>query len=55
MENAIEGIEEKQEAIKEIGHMIDWRQEFSAMASLTKTETSTQTIVQWLANYVPLC
>ncbi|TVZ16631.1 MutS-related protein [Maribacter sp. MAR_2009_72] len=53
LENAIEGIEEKQEAIKEIGHMIDWRQEFSAMASLTKTETSTQTIVQWLANYVP--
>ncbi|WP_405399467.1 MutS-related protein [Maribacter sp. Asnod2-G09] len=50
-ENSINDIKEKQEAIAEIGEKVDWRQEFSAMAALTKTETSTHTIAKWLKNY----
>ncbi|TLP74518.1 MutS-related protein [Maribacter sp. ACAM166] len=53
LENDINSIQEKQQAIIEIGEMVDWRQEFSAMASLTRTETSTKTITDWLKNYVP--
>ncbi|WP_116770251.1 MutS-related protein [Maribacter litoralis] len=50
-ENSISDIRQKQEAIAEIGEKVDWRQEFSAMAALTKTETSTHTIAKWLKNY----
>ena len=50
-ENSINEIKEKQEAIAEIAEKVDWRQEFSAMAVLTKTETSTRTIATWLKNY----
>ena len=53
LENSIEGILAKQEAIKELGAMPEWRQEFSAVASLTKTEISTTTIVAWLNGYQP--
>lgn len=53
LENSIEGIAAKQEAIKELGAMPEWRQEFSAVASLTKTEISTTTIVAWLNGYQP--
>lgn len=53
LENSIERITQKQQAVKEIGEMIDWRQEFSALASLTKTETYTKTITHWLENYIP--
>ena len=52
-ENSISDIKQKQEAIAEIGEKVDWRQEFSAMAALTKTETSTHTIAKWLKNYKP--
>ncbi|MEP2688589.1 MutS-related protein [Maribacter dokdonensis] len=50
-ENSINEIKEKQEAIAEIAEKVDWKQEFSAMAALTKTETSTHTIATWLKNY----
>jgi len=50
-ENSINDIKQKQEAIAEMGEKVDWRQEFSAMAALTKTETSTHTIAKWLKNY----
>jgi len=50
-ENSINEIKEKQEAIAEIAEKVDWRQEFSAMAALSKTETSTHTIATWLKNY----
>ncbi|KSA15144.1 MutS-related protein [Maribacter dokdonensis] len=52
-ENSINEIKEKQEAIAKIAEKVDWRQEFSAMAALTKTETSTHTIATWLKNYKP--
>ncbi|CAM4102723.1 MutS-related protein [Zobellia nedashkovskayae] len=51
--NTIDGIVEKQEAIKELGKMPEWRQNFSAIASLTQAEGKTDTIVNWLTNYVP--
>ena len=51
--NAIDDIQAKQGAIRELGKMPEWRQEFSAVASLTKTETSTNTITRWLSNYTP--
>ncbi|WP_339655177.1 DNA mismatch repair protein MutS [uncultured Maribacter sp.] len=50
-ENSISDIKLKQDAISEMGKKVDWRQEFSAMAALTKTETSTLTIAKWLKNY----
>ena len=52
-ENTIVNIIEKQEAVAEIGKKVDWRQEFSAMAALTITETSTQSIAKWLKDYKP--
>jgi len=52
-ENQIDNISEKQKAIHELGAMPEWRQEFSAIASLTKTETTTETIHKWLTSYSP--
>lgn len=50
-ENSITEIKEKQEAIKELAQIPEWRQEFLAIASLVKTETSYKTIIKWLKNY----
>ena len=52
-ENSIAAIEVKQKAIQELANKIQWRQKFSAIASLTKTETSSDTILNWLSTYVP--
>lgn len=52
-ENSIDDIPRKQVAIQEIAKKVDWRQEFSAMAALTKTDTSTHFIVNWLNTYMP--
>ncbi|MGB3143235.1 MAG: DNA mismatch repair protein MutS [Maribacter sp.] len=52
-ENSISDIPAKQEAIQEIGEKVDWRQEFSAMAALTKTDTPTALITNWLKGYTP--
>ncbi|WP_165749107.1 MutS-related protein [Cellulophaga sp. Z1A5H] len=49
--NEITGIEEKQEAIKELSQLPDWRQEFTAVASLVKTETPYQAIIDWIKEY----
>ena len=50
-ENSIAIIPPKQEAIQELAQMPEWRQNFSAVASLAKTETGTESIVQWLSDY----
>jgi ABC-type multidrug transport system fused ATPase/permease subunit len=50
-ENSIENIEQKQEAIQELSKMPEWCQEFSAIASLTRTQTTTTAIQKWLENY----
>jgi hypothetical protein len=52
-ENAIDHIPEKQEAIQELGKLPEWRQEFSAVASLVQPTTSTATIASWLEQYKP--
>lgn len=52
-ENSIDNIEDKQEAIQELSKMPKWRQEYSAIASLSKTETSVEVIQKWLATYAP--
>ena len=51
IENSILQIPEKQEAIKELAEKATWRQEFSAVAKLVKTETSSSNVLAWLANY----
>jgi hypothetical protein len=50
-ENSISEIPEKQEAIKELAEKSIWRQEFSAVAKLVKTETNSSNVLSWLANY----
>ena len=49
--NNIDGISRDQEAIQELSKKADWRQNFSALATLVKTETRTGTILGWLKNY----
>jgi len=52
-ENSIENVTEKQEAIKELGSVAEWRQEFSAVAKLIKTEISSASLISWLKTYQP--
>lgn len=49
--NAVDGIEQRQEAIKELASKQEWRQLYSATASLIKVETPAQTIITWLKNH----
>ena len=51
LSNDIDDIHLKQEAIKELAEKADWRQNFSAIATLVKTESRTATITNWLKNY----
>lgn len=51
LSNDIHKIHLKQEAIKELAEKADWRQNFSALATLVKTETRTTTITGWLRSY----
>ncbi len=50
-ENNIEKIKLKQEAIKELAAKPEWRQEFSAVATLAKTEIPYKKITSWLHSY----
>ena len=50
-ENAIDGIVKKQEAIKELADKVLWRQEFTAVANLVKTETPSNTVLEWFRTY----
>ena len=49
--NNIEAISEKQEAIKDLAKEVQWRQHFSALASLVKVEYSGKSIVQFIQEY----
>ncbi|PAM96747.1 DNA mismatch repair protein MutS, partial [Flavobacterium sp. IR1] len=51
LENNIDGIEAKQNAIKELAEKADWRQNFSALATLVHTENRSNVILNWLKNY----
>ena len=50
-ENSIDSITEKQEGIKELAQMAEWRQQYAAEASLVKTEIAAKTITSWLNAY----
>ncbi|MBQ4913910.1 DNA mismatch repair protein MutS [Maribacter sp. MMG018] len=49
--NSIADITKKQNGIRELGDMPQWIQDFSATASLAATETTTNTITDWLRSY----
>ncbi|MEX0291512.1 MAG: DNA mismatch repair protein MutS [Flavobacteriaceae bacterium] len=49
--NSIENIQEKQLAVKELSALPEWREDFSATASLINTETSHKNIVKWMQQY----
>lgn len=51
LENSTQHIREKQEAVRELASMPDWRQKFSAIASLVKITTKSKEIVEWLKEY----
>lgn len=51
MENSIDAILKKQEAIKELAELPEWRQDFSATATLVKTETPYVVLIKWLNSY----
>lgn len=46
-------IEEKQEAVKELQDLSDWRQEFEAHARLVDKEISNRKITEWLLDFKP--
>src|SRR5690606_32472172 len=50
-ENKIDSIPIKQKAITELSGMPKWRQQFSAIASLVKTEVSATEVAKWLQDY----
>ncbi len=50
-ENTIDAIVKKQEAIKELAAMVKWRQEFTAVAKLVKTETPSHQVLNWFKGY----
>lgn len=49
--NNIKNISLRQEAIKELSKRPEWRQQFTAIASLIKVETSALQIIDWLRNH----
>lgn len=53
LENSIDGIVEKQKAIKELADMVKWRQEFTAVAKLVKIETPSYQVLNWFKGYKP--
>ena len=51
--NNIGDILSKQQAVKELSEIPEWRQQFSAIATLVKTETSYSKIIRWMDGYLP--
>lgn len=49
--NNIDGIEQKQNGIKELAKTPNWRQEFSAIGSLVNVQHSAKHIIKWIHNY----
>jgi len=50
-ENHTSTIDQKQEAIKELSEKVKWRQHFSALSSMVKTEISSKKIVGFFQSY----
>ncbi|WP_340064970.1 MutS-related protein [Ascidiimonas aurantiaca] len=52
-ENATEQITEKQESVKELAQLPEWRQEYQAVASLINVETTSEEVIEWINRYKP--
>ncbi len=52
--NEITNIAQRQEAIKELASLPEWRQFYTAHASLVSVETPAKDIINWLGNYKPV-
>lgn len=50
--NTVDNIKNKQQANQELTKKASWRQSFLAYAALSKSETSTATVVQYLKNHL---
>ena len=50
-ENQTSSIYQKQEAIKELSEKVKWRQHFTALISMVKTEIPTKKIIGFFKNY----
>ncbi|WP_299525285.1 DNA mismatch repair protein MutS [Winogradskyella sp.] len=51
--NDILDIETRQEAVKELSKLSEWRQHYSGIAQGVKIEHSAKSIIKWLKDYVP--
>ena len=51
--NDINNIEDKQEAVKELAGLAEWRHQYKATAGFVESEISRPVIVNWLNNYKP--
>lgn len=51
LENSTSNISQKQEIIQELAAMPEWRQKFSAIASLVKVNVESKEIVKWINEY----
>ena len=49
--NDIENIVEKQEVIRELSEMPQWRQRYLALAKMVKSDTDHKVIISWIHNY----
>ena len=50
-ENTIDQIDKKQQAIKELAGRPDWRQNYSAIAALLRTEIKVDTVINWIKTH----
>ncbi|WP_268223303.1 MutS-related protein [Sinomicrobium oceani] len=51
--NDTSAIPQKQEAVRELGEKLRFRQEFTAVARMIRTETNPETVINWLQAYQP--
>ncbi|MBT8184100.1 MAG: DNA mismatch repair protein MutS, partial [Eudoraea sp.] len=49
--NNTKAILKKQQAVKELAGLAEWRQDFSAIANMVKTETPYSRIIKWMEEY----
>lgn len=51
LSNDTQNIKEKQQSIQELSEKADWRQNFSALAMLVKTQTKSEVVLDWFSSY----
>lgn len=51
LSNDTQNIKEKQQSIQELAEKADWRQNFSALAMLVKTQTKSEVVLEWFSSY----